>query len=51
MLTFGQTRTVQTQTTDSLGRFNFNLNDEYGQNLNIVIQSATNTGKNKDTPA
>jgi len=44
MMTFGQTHSVQTQTTDSEGRFNFNLNDEYGQNLNILIQSAKKSG-------
>ena len=45
MMTFGKDRSVQTQTTDSLGRFNFNVNDEYGQNLNIFIQSAKKSGK------
>ncbi len=48
MMTFGTNRTIQTQTTDSLGRFSFNMNDEYGQNLNILIQSANKTGKKKD---
>ncbi len=36
------------QTTDSSGRFNFNINDEYGQNLNVLIQSANNAGKKKN---
>ena len=44
LMTFGHHKSVQTQTTDSLGRFNFNINDEYGQNLNILIQSANNAG-------
>ena len=48
MMTFGRRKTVQTLTTDSLGRFYFNLNDEYGQNLNILIQSANQTGINKN---
>ena len=48
MMTFGHNRSVQTQKTDSLGRFNFNVNDEYGQNLNVLIQSANNAGKKKD---
>jgi hypothetical protein len=48
LMTFGHHKSVQTQTTDSLGRFNFNINDEYGQNLNILIQSANRKGKNKD---
>jgi hypothetical protein len=45
LMTFGHHKSVQTQTTDSLGRFNFNINDEYGQNLNILIQSANKAGK------
>jgi hypothetical protein len=48
MMTFGRHKTVQTLTTDSLGRFYFNLNDEYGQNLNVLIQSANRAGINKD---
>lgn len=48
MMTFGHHKAVQTLTTDSLGRFSFNLNDEYGQKLNILIQSANHAGKNKD---
>ncbi|MDD7915342.1 hypothetical protein [Polaribacter ponticola] len=46
-MTFGETRSIQTQITDSLGRFNFNINDEYGQNLKILIQSAKKSGKKK----
>jgi hypothetical protein len=48
LMTFGHYKSVQTQSTDSLGRFNFNINDEYGQNLNILIQSANKIGKNKN---
>jgi hypothetical protein len=48
LMTFGHHKTVQNQTTDSLGRFNFNINDEYGQNLNILIQSANKSGKKKN---
>jgi hypothetical protein len=47
-MTFGRKKAVQTLTTDSLGRFYFNLNDEYGQKLNILLQSASKAGKNKD---
>ena len=47
MMTFGRQKSVQTLTTDSLGRFYFNLNDEYGLNLNILIQSANHIGINK----
>ena len=48
LMTFGHHKTVQTQTTDSLGRFNFNINDEYGEKLNILLQSARKAGKNKN---
>ncbi len=48
LMTFGNHKSVRTQKTDSSGRFNFNINDEYGQNLNILIQSANNAGKNKN---
>ena len=48
VMTFGRRKAVQTLTTDSLGRFYFDLNDEYGQNLNILIQSANHAGRNKD---
>jgi len=45
LMTFGHHKSVQIQTTDSSGRFNFNINDEYGQNLNILIQSTNKAGK------
>jgi len=48
MMTFGKTRSFQSQITDSLGRFKFNLNDEYGQNLNVLIQSAKKSGVKMD---
>jgi hypothetical protein len=48
LMTFGHHRSVQTERTDTLGRFSFNINDEYGQKLNILIQSASKAGKNKD---
>ena len=48
LMTFGRHKTVQTQPTDSSGRFNFNINDEYGRNLNILIQSANKSGKKKN---
>ena len=48
LMTFGHHKYVQTQKTDSSGRFNFNINDEYGQNLNVLIQSANNAGKKKN---
>lgn len=48
MMTFGHSRAVQSQTTDSLGRFNFNVDDEFGQDLPIVIQSAKKSGTKKN---
>ena len=48
MMTFGQSMTVQVHTTDSLGRFYFNMNEEYGQKLNILIQSTGKSGKNRN---
>jgi hypothetical protein len=48
LMTFGRKKSVQTLTTDTLGRFYFNLNDEYGQKVNMIIQSANHAGINKD---
>ena len=48
LMTFGRRKTVQTLTTDSLGRFYFDLNDEFGQNVNVLIQSANHAGIKKD---
>ena len=48
LMTFGHHRSVQTEKTDTLGRFSFNINDEYGQKLNILLQSAGKAGENKD---
>jgi hypothetical protein len=48
LMTFGHHKYVQTQTTDSSGRFNFNINEEYGENLNVLIQSANTAGKKKN---
>ena len=48
MLTFGNHQSVHTQKTDSLGRFHFDVNDEYGQNLNVLIQSANKSGEKKN---
>ncbi len=48
LLTLGANRLVLNQKTDSLGRFRFPINDEYGQNLDILIQSSNNAGKRKN---
>ncbi|MEI9810239.1 MAG: hypothetical protein WDO16_21535 [Bacteroidota bacterium] len=47
MMTFGEHPTVQAQAADSLGRFSFIL-DEYGQDLNILIQSENKAGTKKN---
>ncbi len=47
MMTFGEHTTVQAQVADSLGRFSFMI-DEYGQDLNILIQSANKSGVKKN---
>jgi hypothetical protein len=48
MMTFGKHKSVQQLITDSLGRFTFNVNDEYGQNLNILIQSTNRIGQKRN---
>ncbi|KDN56197.1 MG2 domain-containing protein [Flavobacterium seoulense] len=40
MMTSGKNRAFYKQITDSLGRFNFNLNDEFGKEIAILIQTA-----------
>jgi hypothetical protein len=47
MMTFGQNHTIQTQNADSMGKFNFII-DEYGQDVNIIIQSANKSGTKKN---
>ena len=48
MMTFGRQKAVQTLTTDTLGRFWFNLNDEYGEKVNILIQCTNHAGMKRD---
>ncbi|MBU3821824.1 hypothetical protein KO566_07105 [Flavobacteriaceae bacterium XHP0103] len=45
MMTFGKSKDIYAQTTDSLGNFQFNLFDEYGKDMGIVLQSAKKSGK------
>src|SRR5690606_20198990 len=44
MMTFGEHKDVFVQTSDSLGNFKFNLYDEFGKDMGIVLQSAKTTG-------
>ncbi len=48
LMTFGKPQSFQKQRTDSLGNFLFNLDDEYGQPIEIIIQSAKKSGKKKN---
>src|SRR5690606_7475803 len=45
LMTFGKSKDIYVQTTDSLGNFQFNLFDEYGKDMGIVLQSAKTSGK------
>jgi len=44
MMTFGESKDIYAQTTDSLGNFQFYLFDEFGKDLGIVLQSAKESG-------
>ncbi|UCS91617.1 hypothetical protein KZP23_12725 [Echinicola marina] len=48
LMTFGDKPYFQAQNTDSLGRFHFPIPDAFGHKLNILIQSANKSGKNKN---
>lgn len=48
MMTFGSIASFDNQKTDNLGRFNFPINDEYGQHLNVLIQSASKSNKKRN---
>ncbi|MDB2385080.1 hypothetical protein N9V96_01260 [Polaribacter sp.] len=48
LLTFGKKdNQIDITTVDSLGQFNFNLNDSYNNNLEYIIQTKNHKGKNK----
>jgi hypothetical protein len=40
LITSGKNKSIYTQKTDSLGKFNFDINDEYGREIEILIQTA-----------
>lgn len=48
MLTFGNPRGAFTQKVDSTGHFAFNLNNQYADKLNVVIQSTNKRGLAKE---
>lgn len=45
LMTTGENQSFYTQSTDSLGRFNFNLNDEYGKEIGLLIQTTKKSAK------
>ncbi len=47
LVTMGEPRTFQVQTLDSLGVFHFAIADEFGEDLEILLQTADGAGKNK----
>lgn len=48
LMTFGAQTAFYEQETDSSGQFYFPLPDSYGQHMNILLQTCTQTGKNRD---
>ncbi len=49
LMTFGKsTPDIYKATTDSTGRFYFDLKDAFGQRMNVTIQTANARGKNKN---
>jgi hypothetical protein len=48
MMTFGKPSSVYAETSDSLGRFSFVADNEYGDNINVLIQTRNNAGSQKD---
>ncbi|MFC3199428.1 hypothetical protein ACFOET_17535 [Parapedobacter deserti] len=48
LMTLGQRPSVTAQNTDSLGRFYFELPDDYSDSLDVLIQSANKAGKNRN---
>jgi hypothetical protein len=47
MMAFSKPPFVSTGKTDSLGRFRFLMDDKYGDNLNVIIQSANKANKKR----
>ncbi|MEM8901166.1 MAG: hypothetical protein AAGC85_23855, partial [Bacteroidota bacterium] len=47
LATMGENSYFEVQTLDSLGTFQFPLEDEYGEDMKILLQTADKSGKNK----
>jgi hypothetical protein len=45
LMTTGESQSFYNQATDSLGRFNFKLKDEYGKEIGLLIQTNKNSDK------
>lgn len=45
MITDGKNKAIYNQKTDSLGKFKFNLNDEYGKEIELLFQTSKNSGQ------
>jgi hypothetical protein len=45
MITSGKNKSIYNQVTDSLGRFKFNLNDEYGKAMEVLFQTSKKSNK------
>ncbi len=48
MMIFGPAPGIDATTTDSLGRFSFNIDDQEGHSVEILVQSNNKAGKKKD---
>jgi len=48
LMTFGEKHDVQTTSTDSMGRFAFDISNEYSQTLNVLLQGTNHSGKKKE---
>jgi len=50
MMTSGKSKGFYKQVTDSLGKFSFNLEDEYGSEMEVLIQTSKSSNKNTNNP-
>jgi hypothetical protein len=49
-MTSGKKKSFYTQATDSLGKFRFDLEDEYGKEMNLLLQTSKNAEKKTNNP-
>lgn len=48
LLTFGEPKSIYTQLSDTLGRFEFDIDNEYGKSLTFLLQTSNKSGKKKE---